>query len=90
MISPTQAVVSKFGSDSHFQISGTCQTRRCLQSLGAAAGSLEDVSSKIPDVRTVLKTIMALNLSLLTRVHNLLAYVVIRFDVAAKAGAGRC
>ena len=46
----------------------------------AAAGSLEDVSSKIPDVRAALKT-MAL---------NLLAYVEIRLDVAVKAGAGRC
>ena len=46
----------------------------------AAAGSLEDVSPKIPDVRAALKT-MAL---------NLLAYVVIRLDVSTKAGAGRC
>ena len=46
----------------------------------AAAGSLEDASSKIPDVHAALKT-MAL---------YLLAYVVIRLDVAAKAGAGRC
>ena len=43
------------------------------------AGSLEDVSPKTPDVRAGLKT-MAL---------NLLAYVVIRLDVAAKTGAGR-
>ena len=46
----------------------------------AAAGSLEDVSSKVPNVRGALKT-MAL---------KLLAYVVIRLDMAAKAGAGRC
>ena len=46
----------------------------------AAAGSLEDVSSKIPDVHAALKT-MAL---------NLLAYVVIQLDLAAKAGADRC
>ena len=46
----------------------------------AAAGSLEDVSQKVSDVRAALKT-MAL---------NLMAYVVIRLDVAAKAGAGRC
>ena len=46
----------------------------------AAEGSLEDVSPKISDVRAALGT-MALNLS---------AYVVIRLDVAAKAGAGRC
>ena len=50
------------------------------RSVDTAAGSLEDVSPKIPDVRAALKT-MAL---------NLLAYVVIRLDVAAKAGAGRC
>ena len=46
----------------------------------AAAGFLGDISSKIPDVCAALKT-MAL---------NLLARVVIRLDVAAKAGAGRC
>ena len=46
----------------------------------AAAGSLEDVSLNIPDVRAALET-MAL---------NLLAYVAIRLDVAAKAGEGRC
>ena len=45
----------------------------------AAAGSLE-VSPKLHDVRAALKT-MAL---------KLLAYVVIRLDVAAKAGMGRC
>ena len=45
----------------------------------AAAGSLENVSRKIPDVRAALKT-MAL---------NLLVYVVIWLDVASKAGAGR-
>ena len=44
----------------------------------AAAGSLENVAPKIPDVRAALKT-MAL---------TLLAYMVIRLDVAAKAGAG--
>ena len=49
-------------------------------SVDTAADSLEDVSSKIPNVRAALKT-MAL---------NLLAYVVIQLDVAAKAGAGRC
>ena len=48
--------------------------------LDAAAGSLKDVSPKIPDVRAARKT-MAL---------NILAYVVIRLDVAAKAGADRC
>ena len=47
--------------------------------VNAAAGSLEDVSPKIPDVRAGLK-IMTL---------NLLMYVVIRLDVAAKAGADR-
>ena len=41
----------------------------------ATAGSLEDVSPKTPDVRAAPRP-MAL---------NLLAYVVIRFDVAAKA-----
>ena len=46
----------------------------------AAAGSLEDVSPRIPDVRAALN-MMAL---------NLLAYVAIRLDVAAKAGAGCC
>ena len=46
----------------------------------AAAGSLENVAPKIPDVRTALKT-MSL---------TLLAYMVIRLDVAAKAGAGHC
>ena len=46
----------------------------------AAADSLEDNSPRIPDVRAALIT-MAL---------NLLAYVVIRLNVAAKAGAGRC
>ena len=45
-----------------------------------AAGSLEDVSSKISGVRAALKS-MAL---------NLLAYVAIRLDVAVKAGPGRC
>ena len=48
--------------------------------MDAAAYSLEDVSPKIPDVRATLK-MMAL---------NLLAHVVIRLGVAAKAGAGRC
>ena len=43
----------------------------------AAAGSLEDV---IPEVRAALKTMTV----------NILAYVVIRLDVAAKAGAGHC
>ena len=46
----------------------------------ADAGSLEDVSPKIPDVLAALKTIAL----------NLLAYVTIRLDVAAKAGAGCC
>ena len=46
----------------------------------AAASSLEDVSPTIPDVQAALR-MMGL---------NLLAYVVIRLDVAAKAGAGRC
>ena len=45
-----------------------------------AADSLEDVSPKISDERAALKT-MAL---------ALLAYVVIRLDVAAKAGASCC
>ena len=44
----------------------------------AAAGSLEDVSPKISDVRAALK-MMAL---------NILAYVLVRLDVAAKAGTG--
>ena len=46
----------------------------------ATAGSLEDVSPKILDVRAALKAIAL----------NRLADVVIRLDVAAKAGAGRC
>ena len=46
----------------------------------ATAGSLEDVSPKILDVRAALKTMA----------FNLLAYVAIRLDVAAKAGAGCC
>ena len=46
----------------------------------AAAGSLEDVSPKIPDVHAALKT-MAL---------NRLANVGTRLDVAAKAGADCC
>ena len=46
----------------------------------AAAGSLEDVFPKMPDVRAALKTIAL----------NLLAYVMIRLDVAAKAGVDRC
>ena len=46
----------------------------------AAAGSLDDVSPKISDVRAALKTM----------VLTLLAYVVLRLDVAAKAGACRC
>ena len=45
-----------------------------------AAGSLGDVSPKIPDVRAALKT-MSL---------NVLAYVVIRIDGAAKASTGHC
>ena len=45
----------------------------------AAADSLKDISPKIPDVCSALK---AMSL-------HLLAYVVIRLDVAAKAGAGR-
>ena len=44
------------------------------------AGSLKDVSPNISDARNALKT----------TAPNLLAYVVIRLDVAAKAGAGRC
>ena len=48
--------------------------------VGAAAGSLEDVSLKIPDVRAALKTMYL----------NLLAYVVIRLDVAVQAGTGCC
>ena len=48
--------------------------------VGAAAGSLEDVSPKIRDVRAALNTV----------VLNLLAHVLIRLDVAAKAGASRC
>ena len=48
--------------------------------VNAAAGSLDGVSPKISDVRAALKT-MAL---------NLLAYVMIRLDVAAKAGASPC
>ena len=48
--------------------------------LHTAAGSLKDVSSKIPDVRAALKTISL----------DLLVYVVIRLDVAAKAGPGCC
>ena len=43
-------------------------------SVDAAAGSLKDVSSKIPDVRAALKTTTL----------ALLAYVVIRLDVAAR------
>ena len=46
----------------------------------AAAGSLEVVSPKIPDVRAALKTTALI----------LLAYVVIRLDATAKAGAGHC
>ena len=46
----------------------------------AGAGSLEDVPPTTPDMRAALKTIDP----------NLLAYVVIRLDVAAKAGVGRC
>ena len=46
----------------------------------AAAGSLEDVSPKTPDVHATLKT-MALNVP---------SYVLIRLDVAAMAGAGCC
>ena len=45
-----------------------------------AVDSLEDVSPNIPDVRAALKTIAL----------NLMVYVVIPLDVAAKAGAGRC
>ena len=48
--------------------------------MDAAPGSSENVFPKITDVRAALK-MMAL---------NLLTYVVIRLDVAAKAGAGRC
>ena len=46
----------------------------------AAASTLKDVSPKTSDVRAALKTM----------VFKLLAYVVIRFDGAAKAGEGRC
>ena len=46
-------------------------------------------SSKIPGVRAALEMV-ALNLSLLPRAYNLLAYVVIRLDVVTKSGAGRC
>ena len=46
----------------------------------AAADSLGGVPPKIPDVRAVGKTMA----------RNLLVYVVILLDVAAKAGAGRC
>ena len=56
--------------------------------LDAAAGSLEDVSPKIPDVRAALTT-MAPNVSLSSRAHNILACVVIRLDVATNAGADR-
>ena len=45
----------------------------------AAAGSLKDVSPNIPDARRAED-----------EPHNLLVYVVIRLDVAAKAGADRC
>ena len=44
------------------------------------ADSHEDVSPQIPDVRAALKTMTL----------DLLAYVVIRLAVAAKAGASRC
>ena len=46
----------------------------------AAAGSLGDVSPKIPDVRAALKTMYL----------KLLEYVVIRIDMAAKASTGHC
>ena len=49
--------------------------------VNAAAGPLAEVSPKISDVRAALKR-MVLTL--------LLAYVVLRLDVAAKAGACRC
>ena len=45
-----------------------------------AAGSFEDISPNIPDMRAALKKMAP----------NLMAYVVTRLDVAAKAGAGCC
>ena len=47
--------------------------------MDAVAGSLEDASPKNPDVHAALKTFAL----------NLMVYVVKRYDVAAKTGAGR-
>ena len=75
----TRTAVLKLDSDSLRQDSETWQSVDADSPVDAAAGSLEDVSLKILDVRAALKT-MALNI--------LAYYVVIRLDVVAKARAG--
>ena len=70
----------KLDSVSRFQNSKAWQSVDADSPVDAATGSLEDVFPKISNVCAALK-MMAL---------NLLAYVVIRLDVAAKAGAGHC